>query len=291
MQRIDQFLIDLKHGFAAGQNDKDFAVAIARARRPARARQRIRRREAATADPIGSNEIGIAKLANGLCPIRFATGPEIAPGEAAEHGRPAGVRTFALERVENFLDRIHAPIRTLRRGQVKLRRNARGMTERRDGRGDGLIDLETMASMSGMEVLQKILRGELPTLPIAKTLGFSVTEVEEGRTVVISKPGIEHYNVIRTVHAGYTATLLDTCMACAVFSTLAKGTGFTTMEFKISLLRPITKDTGIVRAEGTILSRGRRGATAEGRLKDANGKLLAHATTTCLIFPLETAPS
>lgn len=165
------------------------------------------------------------------------------------------------------------------------------MTERREGRADGLIDLETIASMSGMEVLQKILRGELPTLPIAKTLGFSVTEVEEGRTVVVSKPGIEHYNVIRTVHAGYTATLLDTCMACAVFSTLPKGTGFTTMEFKISLLRPITKDTGIVRAEGTILSRGRRGATAEGRLKDANGKLLAHATTTCLIFPLESAPS
>jgi uncharacterized protein (TIGR00369 family) len=153
----------------------------------------------------------------------------------------------------------------------------------------GLIDIETLVSMSGMDVLQKILRGELPALPIGKTLGFTVTEVADGRAVVMSEPGVEHYNIIRTVHAGYTATLLDTCMACAVLTTLPQGTGFTTMEFKISLLRPMTKDTGPVRAEGTLLSRGRRGATAEGRLTDANGKLLAHATTTCLIFPFETA--
>jgi uncharacterized protein (TIGR00369 family) len=153
----------------------------------------------------------------------------------------------------------------------------------------GLIDLETLVSMSGMDVLQKILRGELPALPIGKTLGFTVTEVADGRAVVMSEPGVEHYTLIRTVHAGYTATLLDTCMACAVLTTLPQGTGFTTMEFKISLLRPMTKDTGPVRAEGTLLSRGRRGATAEGRLSDANGKLLAHATTTCLIFPFETA--
>jgi uncharacterized protein (TIGR00369 family) len=155
----------------------------------------------------------------------------------------------------------------------------------------GVVDLETIASISGMEFLQKMLRGELPALPIGKTLGFTVTEVEEGRTVVMSEPGVHHYNAIRTVHAGYTATLLDTCMACAVLSTLPKGTGFTTMEFKVSLLRPITKDTGPVRAEGKLLSRGRRGATAEGRLTDANGKLLAHATTTCLIFPFESAAS
>jgi len=103
----------------------------------------------------------------------------------------------------------------------------------------GLIDLETLVSMSGMDVLQKILRGELPALPIGKTLGFTVTEVADGRAVVMSEPGVEHYNIIRTVHAGYTATLLDTCMACAVLTTLPQGTGFTTMEFKISLLRPM----------------------------------------------------
>lgn len=149
----------------------------------------------------------------------------------------------------------------------------------------GIVDLETLTSMSGLEFLNAMLRGDLPGPPIAKTLGFHMTEVDEGRSVFVSEPREEYYNPIRTVHAGYTATLLDSCMACAVLSTLPKGTGFTTMEFKVSLLRPMTKDTGLVRAEGTILSRGRRGATAEGRLTDHRGKLIAHATTTCLIFP------
>jgi uncharacterized protein (TIGR00369 family) len=150
----------------------------------------------------------------------------------------------------------------------------------------GVVDLATLASMSGLEFLQAIARGELPGPPIAKTLGFNLAEVEEGRAVFISEPGLHHYNPIGTVHAGFTATLLDSCMACAVHSTLPKGTGYTTMEFKISLLRPMTNETGPVRAEGTLLSRGRRAATAEGRLTDAQGKLLAHATTTCLIFAL-----
>jgi uncharacterized protein (TIGR00369 family) len=150
----------------------------------------------------------------------------------------------------------------------------------------GVVDLETLTSMSGLEFLHAMMRGDLPGAPIAKTLDFEMIEAEEGRTVFSSVPAVEHYNPIRTVHAGYTATLLDSCMACAVLSTLPKGTGFTTMEFKVSLLRPMTKDTGPVRAEGTILSRGRRGAAAEGRLTDSRGKLLAHATTTCLIFSL-----
>lgn len=149
----------------------------------------------------------------------------------------------------------------------------------------GIVDLETLTSMSGLEFLNAMLRGDLPGPPIGKTLGFHMTEVEEGRTVFVSEPREEYYNPIRTVHAGYTATLLDSCMACAVLSTLPKGTGFTTMEFKVSLLRPMTKDTDLVRAEGTVLARGRRGATAEGRLTDRRGKLMAHATTTCLIFP------
>ena len=143
---------------------------------------------------------------------------------------------------------------------------------------------ELLASMSGLEYLQKMQRGELSGMPIAKTLGLELSEVEEGRAVFVSTPVLEHYNAIGTVHAGYTATLLDSCMACAVLSALPKGTGFTTMEFKVSLLRPLTKETGPVRAEGTLMSRGRRGATAEGRLTNASGKLLAHATTTCLIF-------
>jgi uncharacterized protein (TIGR00369 family) len=104
--------------------------------------------------------------------------------------------------------------------------------------------------------------------------------------VFVSEPGLRHYNPIGAVHAGFTATLLDSCMACAVQSTLPKGTAYTTMEFKISLLRPLTKETGPVRAEATLFSRGRRAATAEGRLTDAQGKLFGHAATTCLIFAL-----
>lgn len=147
-----------------------------------------------------------------------------------------------------------------------------------------LVSPEVLASMTGLEYLRKMQSGELPGMPIAKTLGLELSEVEEGRAVFVSVPVFEHYNAIGTVHAGYTATLLDSCMACAVLSVLPKGTGFTSMEFKVSLLRPVTKDTGLVKAEGTLMSRGRRGATAEGRLTDAAGKLLAHATTTCLIF-------
>ncbi|RUO98792.1 PaaI family thioesterase [Hyphomicrobium sp.] len=150
--------------------------------------------------------------------------------------------------------------------------------------GHAIIDVATMASMSGLDYLRAMIRRELPRMPIETTLGFEIVEADEGRSVFISTPGVGHYNAIGTVHAGYTATLLDSCMACAVLSTLPKGTGFTTMEFKISLLRPMTKDTGPVRAEGTMLSRGRRGAVAEGKLTDSRGKLMAHATTTCLIF-------
>lgn len=147
-----------------------------------------------------------------------------------------------------------------------------------------VIDVETMASMSGLQYLEAMMRGDVPRMPIETTLGFQLAEAADGRTVFESVPQVAHYNAIATVHAGYTATLLDSCMACAVLSTLPKGTGFTTMEFKISLLRPMTKDTGLVRAEGLIMSRGRRAATAEGRLTDKRGKLIAHATTTCLVF-------
>jgi len=83
---------------------------------------------------------------------------------------------------------------------------------------------------------------------------------------------------------GLAATLLDTCMGLAIQSTLEKGVGQTTLEFKISLLRPITPETGVVKAEGAVLSRGRRVGTAEGRITDDQGRLLAHGTTTCLVF-------
>jgi uncharacterized protein (TIGR00369 family) len=150
----------------------------------------------------------------------------------------------------------------------------------------GLVPPEVAASMSGLDLLQGIVSGRLPAPPIAQLLGFDLTEVEKGRAVFEGAPALPHYNPLGSVHGGYAATLLDSCMACAVHSTLPKGVGYTTLEFKISFIRALTVDTGRVRAEGKAISGGRRVATAEGRLIDARGRLLAHATTTCLVFEL-----
>ena len=119
---------------------------------------------------------------------------------------------------------------------------------------------------------------------IAETLGYDVTEVEQGRVVVTVQPSHAHLNPYGTVHGGLAATLLDSCMGLAVQSTLEKGFAQTTVEFKISLMRLITTETGPIRAEGRVLNRGRRIGTAEGRLADTNGRLLVHGTATCLIF-------
>jgi uncharacterized protein (TIGR00369 family) len=119
---------------------------------------------------------------------------------------------------------------------------------------------------------------------LARTLGYDVTEAASGRIVVTAEPRDIHLNPAGTVHAGFAATLLDSCMGLAVQSTLEQGVGQTTLEFKVSLVRPITPETGVIRAEGVVLSRGRRVGTAEGRITDGKGRLLAHGTTTCLIF-------
>jgi uncharacterized protein (TIGR00369 family) len=111
-----------------------------------------------------------------------------------------------------------------------------------------------------------------------------VSEVESGRVAVTANPGAVHLNPAGTVHGGFAATLLDSCMGLAVQSTLERGLGQTTLEFKISLLRPITPETGVIKAQGVVLNRGRRIGTAEGRITDGKGRLLAHGTTTCLIF-------
>lgn len=150
----------------------------------------------------------------------------------------------------------------------------------------GVTPLDTLKAMTGLEFLSAIRDGRLPGPPIARLLGFDLVEVEHGRAVFAGVPGDEHYNPIGSVHGGYAATLLDSCMACAVQSTLPQGIGYTTLEFKVSLARAITAATGPVRAEGSILTVGRRVGSAEGRLVDGDGKLLAHGTTTCLVMPL-----
>ena len=142
-----------------------------------------------------------------------------------------------------------------------------------------------LASRSGIALLRAMQAGELPAPPIMTLLDFALVEVEEGRAVFAGTPGERHYNPLGSVHGGYAATLLDSCMGCAVHSTLPAGTGYTTLEFKVNLVRPLTAETGEVRAEGRTLHVGKRSATAEGRLVDGAGRLLAHGTTTCLVFP------
>jgi uncharacterized protein (TIGR00369 family) len=138
--------------------------------------------------------------------------------------------------------------------------------------------------MAGVAVLEAMARGALPPAPIALTLGFRLVEVEVGRVVFEGLPAATHYNPQGTVHGGYAATLLDSAMGCAVHSALEAATGYTTLEIKVNYVRPITAETGLVRAEGTLLHRGRRTATSEARLVDPAGKLLAHGSCTCLLL-------
>jgi uncharacterized protein (TIGR00369 family) len=149
----------------------------------------------------------------------------------------------------------------------------------------GTVNAERQKEMSGLEFVQGLVDGTLPLNTMAETLGYEVAEAANGRVVVTIVPNGSHLNPSGTVHGGLAATLLDSCMGLAIRSTLDKGVGQTTLEFKISLVRPITPQTGLIKAEGVVLSSGRRVGTAEGRLTDDKGRLLAHGTTTCLIFP------
>ena len=149
----------------------------------------------------------------------------------------------------------------------------------------GTVSTERQKEMSGLEFVQGLADGTLPLNTMAETLGYDVSEAASGRVVVTAVPDRGHLNPAGTVHGGLAATMLDSCMGLAIHSTLEKSVGSTTLEFKISLLRPITPETGSIKAEGVVLSCGRRVGTAEGRITDRQGRLLAHGTTTCLIFP------
>lgn len=148
-----------------------------------------------------------------------------------------------------------------------------------------------LARNAGAEVLKAVMNGELPSAPIADTLNFFLVEVEPGRVVFQGSPRPAFYNPIGSVHGGWAATLLDSCVACAVHSTLPAGKGYTTVELKVNFVRAVMPDTGPMRAEGKVINVGGRIGTAEGRLTDASGKLYAHATTTCLIFDMPSGPT
>jgi uncharacterized protein (TIGR00369 family) len=158
------------------------------------------------------------------------------------------------------------------------------MSNRIASRTYGTVGAEKQKAMSGLEFVRGLVDGTLPLNTMARTLGYDVVEASEGRVVVAAEPSDALLNPAGTVHGGFAATLLDTCMGLAVLTTLEKGIAQTTVEFKITLMRPITPDMGPIRAEGVVLSRGRRIGTAEGKITDRQGRLLVHGTTTCLIF-------
>jgi len=148
----------------------------------------------------------------------------------------------------------------------------------------GTVGVDRQKEMSGLEFVQSLVDRTSTLNTIAQTLGYDTCEAQRGRVVVTAEPSDIHLNPAGTVHGGLAATMLDSCMGLAIQSTLEKGVGSTTLEFKISFVRPITPETGPIKAEGTVISRGRRVGTAEGRVTDGKGRLLVHGTTTCLIF-------
>lgn len=154
------------------------------------------------------------------------------------------------------------------------------------GAGPGVARADQIAGKTGLELMQAMLRGELPYPPIAQTLDFTILEVGPGRALFQGAPGVAHLNPMGTVHGGWFATLLDSALGCAVQTRMAPGQGYTTAELSVNYLRALTPKVSRVRAEGKVIHCGRQLATAEARLIGADGSLYAHATTTCLVFEI-----
>jgi len=150
----------------------------------------------------------------------------------------------------------------------------------------GTIPPEFFAKYSGIEVLQMMMRGEIPAPPISKLLNMILSEVEMGKAVFRGIPLFDHYNPAGTVHGGWTAAILDSALGCAIHTMIPKGMAYTTIEFKVNLVRPLFDHSGEVVCEGNVLHFGRTIATSEATLKLANGKLVAHATCTCALMKL-----
>jgi uncharacterized protein (TIGR00369 family) len=151
---------------------------------------------------------------------------------------------------------------------------------------DPSINAGELAGRSGLELIQAMIAGELPSPPIMHLMDMDRMEAEEGRIVVTMRAQEFHYNPLGGVHGGVLATLLDTAAACAVHTTLPAGVGYTSLDLNTRFLRPASVASGTLRCEGTVMSRGRRTALAQAHLTDEAGRLLAHATSTCLLFDL-----
>ena len=152
--------------------------------------------------------------------------------------------------------------------------------------GYGVVPIEEARALDGLTLFKGLLEGRHPAPPISKVLGFRLSEVELGRVVFDYTPVFDHYNPLGSVHGGIAATLLDSVMGCCIHTMLKAGIGYTTVEIKVNYVRAMTDRTGPVKAEGKVINVGSRIGTSEGRLYDSAGKLLAHGTTTCLIFPI-----
>lgn len=149
----------------------------------------------------------------------------------------------------------------------------------------GVSTPDQIAGLTGIEMLRAMIAGELPAPPIAEVMGFRLVEAESGKAVFEGRPGPHMINPLGSVHGGYALTLIDSAAGCAVHSELGAGMGYTTVETKVNFTRPIDPAGGPIRCEGRVLSRGRQIATAEAFLRSAEGKLLAHGSSTLIIFP------
>jgi uncharacterized protein (TIGR00369 family) len=143
---------------------------------------------------------------------------------------------------------------------------------------------EVRREMSGLEYMRKLMTGELPPSAMAQLIDFKLVEVSEGHAVLTIIPDERYYNGIGIVHGGLAATLLDSALGCAINTMMPAGKIFTTLEMKINYVRPMRRETGLVRCEGRVIHAGSRVATADGRITDASGKLYAHGTATCMLF-------
>ena len=147
-----------------------------------------------------------------------------------------------------------------------------------------MTQLQTrLNELSGLELMHAIVAGDVPPPGFATTLGIEPTQFSEGRAAFALEPGPEHLNPLGVVHGGILSTLLDSAMGCAVHTTLAAGETYTTLALDVKFVRPVVAGQGLVTAEASVIHAGRRTATAEARVVDEDGRLYAHATTTCLI--------
>ena len=143
---------------------------------------------------------------------------------------------------------------------------------------------DVMAGRSGLELMQLMAAGEIPSPPIAHTLGFRVVEASRGTAVFECEPAEYHYNPIGIVHAGLAMTLMDSAMGLAFVTTLDEPLGWTTLEVKSNFTRALTVDTGVIRCTGSVVHLGRRVVTTEARVEDMRGRLCAHGTSTILVL-------